>query len=554
MRNLLLACFGQSNGKNEGSGNKNELPTKTETTTNGVPKRSSSTSSSLSNSSKNVQLQRELGLFSAISLIVSVMIGSGIFVSPSSALKHSGSVGLSLVVWAVCGLISLLGALSFSELSTVVPRSGAEYSYFRAAFSKHHKFFGPLPSFLYVWVVVLILRPAEVAIVILTFTEYVYTPLTVIFDVELITQHGLLLKKILSVMTLCVITYINYSSVKLFVRLQNIFSSFKILACIVVIVGGAYSLTCGNVHNLNRGFEGSSTSLRDLVLAFYSGLWAYDGWSSVTVVAEEIKNPEKNIFRSIVIGVPLVTGLYFFMNVAYMTVLTIPEMVSVPAVAVAFGEKVMGKFAIIIPFGVALSTFSCSLSVQFGVSRLCFAAGREGHMVEAFSYIHIRRLTPAPAVILQGLLTVIFLLAGDITTLIEFASFLIWIFYGLAMVALIVLRRTKPLARRPYKVPIIIPICLATLSLVLASVPIVFHPQMQYIGAVAFIAFGICVYYPFVYLKKRLPFMDKFTWLIQVLLEVVPPPKDMSDPNVPETTTVHLNPDASPITITTVAS
>lgn len=101
------------------------------------------------------------------------------------------------------------------------------------------------------------------------------------------------------------------------------------------------------------------------------------------------------------ISVPLVTALYVFMNVAYMTALNIPELVNSPAVAVSFGEKVLGPLAFTIPLGVVLSTFGCALSVQFGVTRLCYVAGQEGHMVESLSYVHIKRLTPAPAVAFQ---------------------------------------------------------------------------------------------------------------------------------------------------------
>lgn len=471
----------------------------------------------------DVNLKRRLGLFSAVSLIISVMIGSGIFVSPSSALKRSGSVGLSLVVWASCGGISLLGALAFAELGIVVPKSGAEYSYFRAAFSPLHKFLGPLPCFMYIWVVVLILRPAEVAIIILTFAEYICEPLIAVLNVQLSHHDKDVFKKLTAILALGLITYINFRSVKMFVKIQNVLSSCKIVVCIVVIVGGAYELCQGNVQNLNQGFHGSKTGIKDIVLAIYSGLWAYDGWSSVTIVAEEIKKPNVNIPRSILIGVPLITTLYTMMNIAYMTVLSVPEMISVPAVAVAFGDKMLGKFNFIIPLGVALSTFSCSMSVQFGVSRLCFAAGREGHMIEAASYIHVRRYTPAPAVGLQAILTLLFLVSGDIITLIEFASFLIWTFYGLAFVALIVLRKTKPDAPRPYKVPIIIPILLAILSGILAVVPIVTDPAFEYIAAVMFMGLGVIVYYPLVYKKWRLHWMDKLNYLIQVLMEVAPP-------------------------------
>uniref|UniRef100_A0A1B6LT43 Amino acid permease/ SLC12A domain-containing protein n=1 Tax=Graphocephala atropunctata TaxID=36148 RepID=A0A1B6LT43_9HEMI len=194
---------------------------------------------------ERLNLKRELNLYSAVSLIITVMIGGGIFVSPSSALQRAGSVGEALVVWVVCGVLSLLGALTFAELSTVVPQSGAEYSFFRAAYSPLHKFWGPLPSFSFVWVVVLILRPAEAAIIILVFAEYVYQPVANTFDLQLCPLYQDYIKKIIALMALGLTTYINTRSVKLFVKMQNIFSSCKILVCVIVIAGGIYNLSKG---------------------------------------------------------------------------------------------------------------------------------------------------------------------------------------------------------------------------------------------------------------------------------------------------------------------
>lgn len=125
---------------------------------------------------KSVGLKREMGLMAAINVIIGVMIGSGIFVSPQDALRYSGSIGACLMVWVVCGVISLLGALCFAELGTIVPRSGAEYAYLIEAFSKSNKFWGPLPSFVCAWVYVMVLRPAEIAVIVLTFAEYSIQP------------------------------------------------------------------------------------------------------------------------------------------------------------------------------------------------------------------------------------------------------------------------------------------------------------------------------------------------------------------------------------------
>ncbi|XP_066250224.1 b(0,+)-type amino acid transporter 1-like [Euwallacea similis] len=470
-----------------------------------------------------VGLKRELGLFSAVNLILAVMIGSGIFVSPAPALKYSGSVGMCAVVWVICGFVSLLGALAFAELGTVIPRSGAEYAYFMDSFGPLHNFWGRLPAFLYSWLMVIIIRPAEVAVIVLTFSEYISQPVMDLLCVQDLENENHVTKA-MALVALGVITYINASSVKLYVKVQNVFGAFKVLACLVVIVGGIYELSIGNTRNLAKGFKGTSFAPKDVALAFYSGLWAYDGWSAVTTVTEEIKDPEKNIPRSILISVPIVTGLYVFMNVAYMTVLSIPEMMNSQAVAVTFGERVLGPFAFIIPLGVALSTFGCALSIQFGVTRLCYVAGQDGFMLEAFSYVHYKKLTPSPAVVFQGLIAFLFIASGDIVQLIEFASFLIWMFYGTAMVSLLILRRTKPDIPRPYKVPLFIPIFILLVAIYLSATPILADPDPMYLFALLFTVAGVPVYYLCIS-KRHQPknIMSKVTYGMQMVFEVAPP-------------------------------
>lgn len=176
----------------------------------------------------------------------------------------------------------------------------------------------------------------------------------------------------------------------------------------------------------------------------------------------------------------------------------------------------------LIPLGVALSTFGCALSIQFSVTRLCYVAAREGHMLQALSYIHTRRLTPAPAVLLQGLLTLVFVVVGDIASLIDFVSFLIWIFYGLAMAALLVMRKTKQDDLRLYKVPLLFPVFIIFVSLFLCLVPIITDPSPRYFVALVLIGLGVAVYVPLVFYRLRPRWMDKFSYVIQVLMEVVP--------------------------------
>ncbi|XP_014209731.1 b(0,+)-type amino acid transporter 1-like [Copidosoma floridanum] len=476
-------------------------------------------------------LKRELGLFSAISMIVAVMIGSGIFVSPSSALEHSGSIGLSLIVWMVCGILSLLGALAFAELSAVVPKSGAEYAYFLDAFGPLHRYFGELPAFLYSWVFVFVLRPAEVAVIVLTFAEYFVQPLVPLVG-ELDAHNWTLLKKLVGSLALGLMVYINITSVKLYVKVQNTFGVFKILACILVIVGGCWWLATGHTDLLSEPFKGTTSSPGQIALAFYSGLWAYDGWTAAAIVTEEVKRPEVNILRSILVAVPVVTVLYVSMNLMYMSALTTTEMIGAPAVAVLWAERILPSWmGFAIPLGVALSTFGCGLSVQFGVTRLCYVAGREGHVPRFFSWVHHERLTPAAAVALQGALTLLYMMLGNIVELIEFASFLIWVSYGLAMLALIVMRYTKPDVQRPYRVPTFVPWLVLLISVYLSLMPIYEDPSLKYMFVLVFVLLGWVVYHFYVHQKKKSDFTRKLTYLVQMLFMVVAPDEveDKSD-------------------------
>lgn len=476
--------------------------------------------------SEKVALKRELGLFSAVSIILAVMIGSGIFVSPTSALERSGSVGLCLIVWVTCGLLSLLGALAFAELSTVVPRSGAEYAYFMEAYGPLHRYAGQIPAFICSWIYVMLLRPAEVAVVILTFAEYGVQPFSHYLQ-DLPPDSLVWLKRMIAILALGLITFTNLTSVKLYVKVQNALMVCKVLACFLVIGGGIWWLSTGHVDLLKEPFRGTTTSAGNIALAFYSGLWAYDGWTSAAIVTEEIQRPEVNILRSILIAVPTITVLYVTMNLMYMATLTIPEMASAPAVAVLWAERVLPSWlGFAIPLGVAFSTFGCGLSIQFSVSRLCYVAGREGHVPRVFSYVHMEKMTPAAAVAFQGILTLICLVVGNIIALIEFASFLTWVFYGFAMVALIIMRKTKPDAPRPYAVPIVIPWLVLCIAIFLAVVPIVHEPSPKYLFALGFILLGVLVYHVYVYKKRRSTLLAKFTYLTQALCLVVAPDKE----------------------------
>lgn len=367
-----------------------------------------------------------------------------------------------------------------------------------------------MPAFVCSWVFVMILRPAEIAVITLTCSRYAIQPLESYIGLDLVSvaEHKQFIM-IFAILLLGIITFINLSSVKLYVRINNIFSVFKVVACLVVIGGGMYQMAIGNTKNLDSGFQGSTTDPGRIALAFFSGLWAFDGWSSVTTVTEEIKDPARNIPRSIAIAVPIITLLYVFMNLSYMTVLSPTEMSTSNAVAIDFGNKILGPLGFIIPLGVALSTFGCALSIQFGITRLCYVAGQEGHFLEAMSYVHVKKNTPGPAVALQGIVTLLFITTADVEALIDFASFLIWVTYLFAFSALLLLRRTQPNTPRPYRVPTVVAVFLLMVAIFLSVTPIIDKPSFKFLIALAFILSGVLIYIPFVYYKIRPKFMGK---------------------------------------------
>nr|CAH7754996.1 unnamed protein product [Callosobruchus chinensis] len=431
------------------------------------------------------------------------MIGSGIFVSPSGLLERTGSIGMSFVIWMACGLLSLLGALAYAELGTMNTSSGAEYAYFMDAF-------GAPPAFLFSWASTLVLKPSQMAIICLSFGKYAVEA----FVTE--CEPPDIVVKMVALLAMVVILYVNCYSVNLATSVQNVFTAAKLVAVLIVIMGGAYKMfeaICifsGNTQHLKEPFKDTQFSIGNIATAFYTGLWAYDGWNNLNYVTEEIKNPSKNLPRSIVIGIPLVTVCYALINVSYLTVMSPMEMATSEAVAVTFGNRVLGVMSWLMPLSVTISTFGSANGTLFAAGRLCFAASREGHLLDILSYVHVRRYTPAPGLVFHSIIAGAMVMYGTIDSLIDFFSFTAWIFYGGAMVALIMMRYTKPNYPRPYKVPIIIPYLVLVISIYLIIGPIMDKPTIEYLYASFFILGGMVFYVPFVHYKLRIPYMGKY--------------------------------------------
>ncbi|XP_071824243.1 b(0,+)-type amino acid transporter 1-like isoform X2 [Apostichopus japonicus] len=459
-----------------------------------------------------VNLKRQVGLLSGIALIVGTMIGSGIFVSPVGVLRQTESVGMSLVIWLACGILSTFGALCYAELGTIILKSGAEYVYLYEAF-------GGIPAYIFAWSSTLVFKPPQISIIAITFGAYMAESL-----IPAGCGTTVVVAKLFAVLAILLITYINCKSVKWATSVQNIFTVAKLLALAIIFVVGVIRIFNGYTEYISPStiFQGSSTKVFSYGIAFYQGLWAYDGWNQLNYITEELVNPYRNLPLAILIGIPMVTLIYILVNIAYFTVLTPTEMLSASAVAVTFANRTLGPMAWIIPFFVCCSTFGAANGTLFTASRLCYVAGREGQLVEVMSMVHVKRFTPTPALLFTSIVSILMLIPNDFDTLVNYFSFAAWLFYGLTTAAVLVLRYQHPEWTRPIKVPLVIPIIVVIASVYLVIAPIIDDPQVEFLYAAMFILAGLIFYFPFIHYGYRPRIMKHFTTLIQVLLEVAP--------------------------------
>ncbi|TRY90860.1 hypothetical protein DNTS_020882 [Danionella cerebrum] len=372
-----------------------------------------------------VHLRRRIGLLPSISFIIGTVVGSGIFIAPKGVLMNSGSVGLSLLVWGLCGVLSTFGALCYAELGTSFTKSGGHYTYLLETL-------GPLPAFLRLW------------------TEFIFISGLLCVSGFWSLCGGAIFHAMrgpnCSGQTACVVA-VNCWSVSMAARTQVSLTFIKMFALVLIIIPGIMALVNGNTKNFENAFDSESVSLTKLPLAFYSGLYAYGGWFYLNFITEEVINPNRTIPLAIVFSMVTVTVFYVLVNVAYYTMMSANELLISDAVAVTFANRALQGIAPAIPVLVALSCLGALNGGFFGSPRMLFVGAREGHLPAIFSMIHIRRQTPLPAVLLLYPLVIVMMARGEIFQLINFASFSRWLFIALATLGMII-HRYRPLEHR----------------------------------------------------------------------------------------------------------
>ena len=385
-------------------------------------------------------LARKLGALDATMIVVSGIIGSGIFINPYVVAQKVETPFLIMTVWVLGGLIALCGAFVFAELSTVLPRVGGQYAFFREAFH-------PLAGFLHGWSLLLIVQSGATAAVAVVCGKY------------LVSLAGLPdgATKPIAVGLLAALVAFHSSGIKPGAVLINVITIGKTIA-IGALVVGAFMLADRGGLSLGPLVPPKLAGF-GLVSAVFAGLvpamFAYGGWQNSNFLVEEMRDPERNLPRAILIGVAIVITVYLAANVAYVHVLTAPGLAATETPAAALATAVAGRVgASVLSVLVIVSTFGFLNLALMTAPRVYYAMARDGLFFKSVAHVSPRTQVPVVSIALQGVLAAGFALSNRYDQLLGYAVFADWIFFALAGIALIVFRRTKPDAPRPFKTPL----------------------------------------------------------------------------------------------------
>jgi len=378
-----------------------------------------------------VTFRRELGLFDATMVVVGAIIGAGIFINPSIVASRLSGGTEVLAAWVAGGLIALAGAFAYAELGAIRPRVGGQYAYLREAYH-------PLAGFLYGWALLTTIETGAMAAVAITFAEY---------TLRLVGRAGVSPTP-LAVLAIVVVSAVNYLGVKPGSRLLNLFVVLKVLAIGVLIVAALLLPASAPAA------AGPARAVGPLPIAFGSALipilFAYGGWQNLNYVAEEIRDPRRNLPLSLLLGTALVVAVYVLVNVAYLRALGADGLAATMTPAADAAGLFLGGFGDrFIAVAIAVSTFGFLDLAVLAPTRVYYAMAADGLFPRGVARLHPRYQTPSLAIVLQSVWAIALVFSGTYAQLLDSVVFADWIFFGLSVASLFVFRRREPVAGRP---------------------------------------------------------------------------------------------------------
>jgi APA family basic amino acid/polyamine antiporter len=462
------------------------------------------------------QLVRGLSLIAAISIVIGNVIGTGVFLKARVMTCNVGTPKMVLLVYVIAGLLSLAGALTYAELAAMMPRAGGEYVFLREAY-------GPRWAFLYGWMSFFIGKAGSQAALGVGFAIFLNVLLGGVLSGQYFALNLLGYQfpfghlQVVALAAIVIVTLINCAAVNVSGGVAAVLTGIKI--ALVLLVGiGAFLLAQGAdwshfaMSNAGGACEGVSASARagfaGFGAAMLGALWAYDGWNNVTLVAGEVKDPQRNLPRALIGGMLLVSGLYIFVNFAYFYVLSPTEVANVSAassVATEVARRFLGPLAIsLIAAALLSSTFGTLHTSILTGARVPYAMARDRFFFRSLSKVSARTHVPIGALIAQAIWACILTLSGSFDALTDYAIFGLWIFYALVTASVFVFRKRMPDADRPYRTwgyPVVPILFLIVAGMLLVNT--VLTTPKQALTGVALIALGLPVYWYWARLNQR---------------------------------------------------
>lgn len=445
------------------------------------------------------ELVRGLTLVDAASIVVGSIIGTGVFLKTSTMSGLVGSPGMVLIIWVVAGLLSLAGALAYSELGSMMPDAGGEYVYLKVGY-------GDMWAFLYGWMRFWIGSPGSIA-------AYAVGAMTFMSGaVDLSFVGG---KSAAAVIVIIVFSSINCMSVAFGGRIQSIMTGLKLLIIIALCGGIFFAGEGASFAHFSESTPGVSgfTGWAAFGSATLAALWAYDGWNNLPMVAGEIKNPQRNIPLSLGLGMLVILAIYCVTNVAYFYALPFTEILSSNSDAFPDALPVATKAAMTFLGTSGVTILSAAFvfsalgalngSIMTG-ARVPYAMAKDGLFFKGLANVNDVTLVPVVSVVIQGIVAMLLALSGTFDQLTNYVVFSSWIFYAMVTGVVFVLRKKMPDAPRSYKTlgyPIV-PIIFIVLAVLLLINTVMESPKESSIGLM-FILSGIPVYFVFKKLNKK---------------------------------------------------
>jgi APA family basic amino acid/polyamine antiporter len=455
--------------------------------------------------------RRSFGLLDATMIVAGSMIGSGIFLVSADITRNVGSAGWLILIWIITGLLTLTAALSYGELSGMFPQAGGQYVYLKEAFNR-------LTGFLFGWSFFTVIQAGSIAAVGVAFAKFSAYLFPVLSEKNIVADLGFITisaAQITSILLIVLLTFINTLGVKEGKLIQTGFTLAKIAALLALILFGCWAADKAIWDaNWQTGFSMHKMTQDNSVTTFasYAGfaalgavagsmvgsLFSSDSWNNVTFIAGEIKQPERNIGRSLFLGTLIVTIIYVATNLVYLGVLPLNEIAFAEneRVGVAAAVKIFGaKGTYIIAGLLMVSTFGCNNGLILSGARVCYTMAKDGVFFKQLATLN-RNAVPGKALWIQCIWASVLCLSGKYGQLLDYVIFVVLIFYILTIAGIFRLRRTRPELPRPYKafgypvLPLLYIVCAGVICLAL----LVYKPLYTWPG-LGIVLLGIPVYY-----------------------------------------------------------